>query len=141
VTNIGSSSSIVIHASADDVWRALTTPDMIKQWFFGVDTETDWKVGSPIVHSGEWQGKPFEDKGEILKVDPPHLLVHTHWSALSGRPDSPENYEEVAWVISEHDDGVELTITESNLPSGEAKALSEQNWRMVLNKLKELLER
>ena len=139
-TDISTSSSVAIDASVDDVWRAITTPETIKQWFFGVDTETDWKQGSPIVHTGEWQGKPYVDKGEIVRIEPPHVLVHTHWSDLSGTPDSPEHYQEVRWEVSERSDGSELTISERNLPSDEAKDASDQAWSMVLQNLKQLLE-
>lgn len=132
--------SITIEAATDEVWKALTTPDQIKRWFFGVDTETDWKVGSPLVHRGEYQGKPYEDKGEIVRFDPPELLVHTHWSDLSGTPDRPEHYQEVAWALAERDGATELTITERNLPSEEAKAVSEESWKTVLANLKDLLE-
>jgi uncharacterized protein YndB with AHSA1/START domain len=140
MSDLSTTSSITIDASVEDVWKALTTPELIKQWFFGVDTETDWKVGSPLVHRGEYQGKPYVDKGEIVRFDPPKLLVHTHWSDLSGKPDSPEHYQEVTWALSERDGATELTISERNLPSEEAKAVSEQGWKTVLNNLKDLLE-
>jgi uncharacterized protein YndB with AHSA1/START domain len=133
--------NVKIHASREKVWQAITTPEIIKQWFFGVDTVTDWQEGSPMVHKGEWQGKPYEDKGNILKIEPPKLLVHSHWSALSGLPDSPENYQNVTWALAEHDGETELTITEVNIPSEEAKTLSDKSWKMVLNSLKELLEK
>jgi uncharacterized protein YndB with AHSA1/START domain len=139
-TDISTSSSVAIDASVDDVWRAITTPELIKQWFFGVDTETDWKQGSPIVHTGEWQGKPYADKGEIVRIEPRHVLVHTHWSDLTGTPDSPEHYQEVTWEVSERSDGSELTISERNLPSDEAKDASDQAWSMVLQNLKVMLE-
>lgn len=139
-TDISTSSSVAIDAPVDEIWRTITTPELIKQWFFGVDTETDWKQGSPIVHTGEWQGKPYVDKGEIVRIEPPHVLVHTHWSDLSGTPDSPEHYQEVTWEVSERSDGSELTITEDNLPSDEAKDASDQAWSMVLVSLKRLLE-
>lgn len=141
MTDLNTTSSTTIDVPIDDVWRAVTTPELIKQWFFGVDTETDWNVGSPLIHRGEYQGKPYEDKGEILQFDPPKLLVHTHWSDLSGKPDSPEHYQEVSWALAEQDGSTELTITERNLPSPEAKAVSEQSWRTVLDNLKGLLER
>jgi uncharacterized protein YndB with AHSA1/START domain len=140
MSDLGASSSITIDAPVEKVWRALTTPELIKTWFFGVDTESDWEAGSSIVHRGEWQGKPYEDRGEILKIDPPRLLVHTHWSDTSGLPDAPENYQEVTWALSEHDGATELAITEHNIPSEEAKALSEESWRTVLTNLKKLLE-
>jgi uncharacterized protein YndB with AHSA1/START domain len=141
VNDLGTTTSITIDAPIEHVWEAMTNPEVIKQWFFGVETETDWKVGSPLVHKGEWQGKPYEDKGVILRIEPPRRLVHTHWSDSSGKPDTPENYEEITWALSEREGGTELTITERNLPSEEAKAVSEQSWQAVLSNLKALLER
>jgi uncharacterized protein YndB with AHSA1/START domain len=140
MTDLSLTSSITIDAPIEDVWKAVTTPALIKQWFFGVDTETDWQVGGTLVHRGEYQGKPYEDRGEILQFDPPKLLVHTHWSDLSGKPDSPEHYQEVSWALAQRNGATELTITERNLPSEEAKAVSEESWRMVLENLKSVLE-
>jgi uncharacterized protein YndB with AHSA1/START domain len=140
MTDLSLTSSITIDAPIEEVWRAVTTPALIKQWFFGVDTETDWNVGSPLVHRGEYRGKPYEDKGEILQFDPPKQLVHTHWSDLSGKPDSPEHYQEVSWALAQRNGATELTITERNLPSEEAKAVSEESWRAVLENLKNVLE-
>jgi uncharacterized protein YndB with AHSA1/START domain len=139
-TDISTSNSVSIDAPVDEVWRALTTPKLIKRWFFGVETESDWKPGSPIVHRGEWQGKPYVDKGEIVRIEPPHLLVHTHWSDLSGKPDSPEHYQKVTWEVAERDGGSALTITEHNLPSDEAKDASDQAWSMVLENLRRMLQ-
>jgi uncharacterized protein YndB with AHSA1/START domain len=132
--------SITINAPIAKVWEALTRPELIKEWFFGVDTETDWKPGSPIIHRGEYQGRPYEDRGTILESEPPRLLVHSHWSPFSGRPDTPENHERVTWELSELQGETELTIKEANLPSEEAKATSAKSWRMVLENLKRLLE-
>jgi uncharacterized protein YndB with AHSA1/START domain len=141
MNELGASGSITIAAPIDEVWKAITTPELIKQWFFGVDTESDWTPGSHLIHRGEWQGKPYVDKGEILKIEPPTLLVHTHWSEVSGVPDAPENYQEVTWELSARDGSTELTITERNLPSEEAKTVSEEGWRTALTGLKTLLER
>ena len=138
--DISTQASVTIDAPAEEVWEALTTPELIKRWFFGVDTETDWTPGSAIVHRGEWQGKPYEDKGEIVAVEPPRRLVHTHWSDLSGTPDRPEHYQEVTWALSGGDGLTELTVTERNLPSEDAKNVSDQAWAAALAGLKQLLE-
>lgn len=138
--DLSASTSVEIDASPAEVWRALTTPGVIKQWFFGVDTYTDWKVGSSIVHTGEWQGKPYEDRGTIVRFDPEKALVYTHWSDLSGLPDRPEHYQEVTWTLVERGEKTELTVSEKNLPSQQAKAVSETSWATVLRNLKELLE-
>ena len=133
--------SVTIDAPIEKVWEAVTTPELIKQWFFGVDTVSDWQEGSALVHTGEWKGKPYEDKGTILKIEPPRTLVHTHWSPLSGLPDSEENYQTVTWSLDEDGGRTTLTITEVNLPSEETKSVSESSWRMVLENLKKLLEK
>ena len=134
-------SSTHIDAPIAAVWKAITTPDHIKKWFFGVDTRSDWTVGSELVHTGEYQGKPYVDKGEILEIEPPKRLVHTHWSDVSGKPDAPEHYQVVAWDLAERDGGTELTITEENLPSDAAARTSEAAWAQALTSLKGLLER
>jgi len=130
----------IIHAPASKVWDALTKPELIKQYLFGSDVISDWKVGSPITYRGEWQGKPFEDKGEILKVEPEKILVSTHWSPLSGVPYSPENSHTVTYKLNGNGDSTELTIIQDNNANEKEKAESEQNWRTVLDGMKKLLE-
>lgn len=133
--------SVAIAASPAAVWEALTTPEQIRQWFFGVETETDWTKGSPIVHRGEYQGRAYEDKGTILRFEPERRLVHSHWSPVSGRPGTPENYQEVTWALAERDGTTELTVSETNLPDEQAKETTEQAWAGALDGLKRLLER
>ena len=122
------------------MWAALTTPELIKQWFFGVETQTDWKPGSPIVHRGEYRGRPYEDRGAILVIEPDRLLVHTHWSPVSGTPDTPDNYQHVSWSLMDLNGKTELVVGETNLPSEEAKAESEKGWKAALDGLKRLVE-
>ncbi|HET9085665.1 MAG TPA: SRPBCC domain-containing protein [Candidatus Limnocylindrales bacterium] len=134
-------SGTTINAPIERVWQAITTPSEMKQWFFGVDTEADWRPGGRLVHRGEYDGKPYIDKGEIVEFEPPRRLVHTHWSDVSGLPDAPEHYQVVAWDLTRHDGATDITITERNLPSDAAARTSEQGWASALKALKELLER
>jgi uncharacterized protein YndB with AHSA1/START domain len=129
-----------IHAPASKVWDAITKPELIKQYLFGSDVISDWKVGSPIIYKGVWEGKSFEDKGKILEMKPEKLLRSTHWSPLSGVPDSPENYHTVTYELSETDGSTDVRITQDNNASEEERAHSEQNWKTVLDGMKKLLE-
>ena len=138
--DLATRSSIMIDAPAAKVWLALTTPELIKRWFFGVDTDTDWFEGSSIVHRGMYQDRPYEDKGTIVKVEPGRLLVHTHWSPVSGLPDRPENYQEVSWALYDEGGKTELVVAESNLLSKAAKERSEQGWSAALAALRNMLE-
>jgi len=132
--------SITINAPKSKVWDALTNPHIIKQYLFGTEVITDWQVGSPITYKGVWEGKHFEDKGRVLQIDEGKLLVSTFWSALSGLPDLPENYQTVRYELSADDGGTTLTILQDNNASQEAAKQSEQNWNTVLEGMKKLLE-
>ena len=92
-----------------------------RQWFFGVDTLADWQEGGPIVHKGAWQGKPYEDKGTILKVEPNKLPHPQPLDPVSGLPDLPENYQQVAWELLDRGGETRLTIKEVNLPPNRQK--------------------
>ncbi len=129
-----------IHAPVSKVWQALVNPEIIKQYLFNTDVISDWQVGSPILYRGEWQGKPFEDKGKILEIEPEKLLVSTHWSPLSGVPDSAENYHTVTYILLDKGDSTAVTLTQDNNASEEEKEHSEQNWKAVLEGMKKLLE-
>jgi uncharacterized protein YndB with AHSA1/START domain len=133
--------SISIKAPSARVWQALTDPVLIKQYLFGTQVTTDWKVGSPITYKGEWQGKPYEDKGKVLQVVPQKLLLSTFWSALSGLPDAPENYNTVRYELSPKGGATELTVTQDNNASQDEADHSAQNWEMVLQGMQKLLEK
>ncbi len=132
--------SIKINAPASRVWDALTNPDLIKQYLFGTQVTTDWHVGSPITYRGVWQGKAYEDKGKVLEIEPGKRIVSTFWSALSGLPDSPENYKTVRYEISGDSGGTIVTVIQDNNDSEEEARHSEQNWQMVLEGMKKMLE-
>jgi uncharacterized protein YndB with AHSA1/START domain len=132
--------TVTIHASAPKVWAALTRPELIQQYLFGTEVSTDWKVGSPITYRGIWEGKAYEDKGKVHQMEPEKLLVSTFWSSLSGLADIPENYRTVTYELSPDGGGTRLTLTQDNNPTQDDANHSEQNWKMVLDGLKKLLE-
>ena len=132
--------TITINAPVSKVWDALTKPDLIKQYLFGTQVTTDWQVGSPITYKGEWNGKAYEDKGKVLQNEKGKLLVSTFWSSLSGFADIPENYKTVRYELSAEGRKTKLTISQDNNDSQEEANHSEQNWKMVLDGIKKLLE-
>jgi len=141
MTNIELNITQEISAPAAEVWDALINPEKIKKSLFGTDTHCDWKVGSPLRFTGEWEGKPYEDKGTILAIEKEKLLSYGYWSNFSGVPDLPENYQIVTFRLNELKDRTEIQLTQKNIRSEEVKSHSQENWRMVLNSLKELVEK
>jgi uncharacterized protein YndB with AHSA1/START domain len=129
-----------IDASPKQVWKALTDPELIEQYMFGSRVVTDWKVGSPIVWKGEFEGKKYEDKGEILAIEPEKLLKVTHFSALSGQDDRPENYRTLVYELEERDGTTRVSLSQDKNPSEEAAEHSRANWEKMLAGLKQVVE-
>lgn len=133
-------SSITIDAPPDALWQALTDPSTIKKYYFGTMVETDWRVGSPITWSGEYDGKQYSDHGTILEVQPGRLLRNTHFSPLSGREDIPENYHTLTYRLEPAGHGTLVTLTQDNNDSYEGVQHSEENWNTMLEGLKKVVE-
>jgi uncharacterized protein YndB with AHSA1/START domain len=131
---------VKVNAPVTRVWDALVNPDLIRQYMFGTNAISDWKEGAPIVWKGEWEGKPYADKGVILKLKPEQVLQYSHFSPLSGQPDVPENYHTVTIELASVDTGTLVRLSQDNNATEEEREHSEQNWGLTLASLKKLLE-
>jgi len=139
--NFVAEKQVTVKASADTVWKALTDPALVQQYMYGTNLETSWEVGSPIRWKGEWHGKPYEDKGTILAVEPKKLLSVTHWSPMGGSEDKPENYHTLTYELDERGNDTVLTLKQDNNPSQEAAdVMADQNWGPVLEGLRAVAE-
>jgi uncharacterized protein YndB with AHSA1/START domain len=133
--------SITINAPIGKVWDALVNPEKIKQYMFGTNAVSDWKEGSSIIWKGEWEGKKYEDKGLILKLDPGHMIQYSHFSPLTGQPDIPENYHTVTIELSGKGIQTLVSLSQDNNTTEEAREHSEKNWNMMLGGMKKFLEK
>jgi uncharacterized protein YndB with AHSA1/START domain len=131
---------IDVRAPIDKVWDAFVNPETIRQYMFGTQAVSDWKVASPILWKGVWQGRHYEDKGVILEIDPGRRLQYTHFSPLSGLADAPDNYHTVTIDLSPTPPATRVSLSQDNNPTEQAREHSEKNWRMMLEGLKALLE-
>jgi uncharacterized protein YndB with AHSA1/START domain len=138
--NLTLKTTITFKAPIAEVWKGITDPAIVKQYFFGTNLKSDWKVGSPITFSGEWEGHKYEDGGIILDIDAPRFLKYTYWSSMSGTENKPENYNNISSELSEKHGITTLVITQEGVKSKEAMEHSEQNWQSVFDGLKKIIE-
>jgi uncharacterized protein YndB with AHSA1/START domain len=138
--NLIAKAEATINCSIDKVWDAFVNPQTIKKYMFGTTVVSDFKVGSNITWKGEWNGKPYEDKGQILQLKPNRTLQYNHFSPMMGLPDVPENYHTVTVELSEKGRQTKVILTQDKNATEEARQHSEKNWNMMLNELKKLLE-
>ncbi|PLK46035.1 SRPBCC domain-containing protein [Emticicia sp. TH156] len=132
--------TILIKAPAAAVWDTLTNPEKIKLYLFGTETRTDWQVGSPIVFSGQWEGKPYEDKGTILAIEHGKSVTYNYWSNMSGSDDIPANYANITYTLEEKPGETLLTVAQDGLKDEAAAERSENDWGYVLDELRKVAE-
>jgi uncharacterized protein YndB with AHSA1/START domain len=138
--SFSSTASLDIRAPLSSVWDAITKPEIVKQYFFGTNLVTDWKVGSRLFFRGEWQGKAYEDRGTVLSFAPMKSLSYNYWSSFSGLEDEPALRQIIRFDLDTVDDSVRITIRQSNVDTQARADHSATNWRSVLEALKLLLE-
>ena len=133
--------SVEIAATPETIWSALTDAAALKQFMFGSTITSTWKKGAPITWKGEWEGRPYEDKGTVLRSEPPRLLQYTHFSPLMGKPDQPENYHTLMITLEPSGQKTRVTLEQDNNDTEDARAHSRKNWEMMLASLKKFVEK
>lgn len=140
-TKLSLSKSIEISAEPAAVWDVLTNPEKIKIFLFGTETITDWKVGSPIIFQGEYQGMQYKDKGNVLENKPNELLKYNYWSGFSGTEDTLENYAIVCYEIEALATGkVKFTWSQTGFSSEDGMKHTEQGMTSMLEQIRDLSE-
>ena len=137
-TNI---SRITINATLQKVWDTLTRPELVKLWQYGSDLQTTWKVGSEIKFITEWEGKIFEQRGNVLEFTPMSKLRYSLFAPRPGIEDKPENYFEMIYSLIASNGQTRLEIIqEDNRPNAvQEEEQGEEN--PVLKMLKLVAER
>lgn len=137
--------SATIHAQPSVVWRALTDPDLMKQWMaepeMRIGIITDWTIGSPIVVKGHHNHVDFENKGTILQFEPNSILRHSHLSSIARLPDQPESYTIIEYRLARaEENSTSLKVSISNFPSEAIFKHWEFYWRVTIEVIKRFIE-
>ncbi len=127
-----------IRSTPEQVWAALTSPQIMKEYWFDMHQESDWKPGSPwrlLFADGR-----VADTGEILEADPPRRLVFRWRNEF--RPElKAEGPARCTYEIEPVDGAVKLTVTHAmDRPNTKFIEAVSGGWPLVLSNLKSLLE-
>jgi uncharacterized protein YndB with AHSA1/START domain len=126
-----------IETTPEKLFQALTSSEFSRQYWFGTELHSDWKIGAPfaLVTDGLQT-----DVGEILEFDPPRRLSYTFKHVLQDRfqHDAPTK---VVFSIEQHGRFSKLTLTHEGF-AGASKLLDgiSTGWPAILSSLKSMLE-
>jgi uncharacterized protein YndB with AHSA1/START domain len=138
---------IKIKAPASRVWEVLTDSSFTRQYMFGCEIISDWKVGSPFLWKGIFDGKELVAvKGTLSAIQEGQFLSYTTIDPNSSIEDRPENYTTVTYQLRTVDNVTDLEVTQGDFATvaeGEKryKEVSENGgWQPILERIKELAE-
>ena len=136
------SGMVEINSSISKVWDALTNPKIIKEYLFGTETITDWKVGSEIIFQGEYQGQKYRDKGIVQDFILNRTITYSYWSGFTGLEDKPENYSLITYDLEKiNDEKTKLTWTQKGFANEQGYKHSQSGTKELLIKIKEIVEK
>jgi uncharacterized protein YndB with AHSA1/START domain len=128
-----------IRTTPEKLWHALTDPETMKQYWFGVHGESEWKAGA------SWRlvfadGK-VADTGEIIEAKPPERLV-IHWRNEFKPELKAEGFTRCTMTIEPVTGAVKLMVVHELEQDGPGKVIEavSAGWPKVLSNLKSLLE-
>ncbi|KAF2339181.1 SRPBCC family protein [Flavobacterium tistrianum] len=136
-TNI---STIVLNAPVKKVWNVLTKSELVKQWQYGSDLITDWKIGNEIRFRNEWEGQVFEQWGTVLEVVPNQKIKYSLFFPRPGLEDKPENYFIMSYVLTEEDQNTKLEIIQEDNRPGAVQEEPKGEENPILQALKAVVE-
>ena len=131
--------TIYVASTPEKVWKALTSAEFSRQYFFGNTVEVEQKIGGAYVV--RTPDGALHISGEVIACEPPKKLTVTfnvNW---------PELIEKlgptlVTYEIEQTGDAVRLTMSEAHDRPLSDDILSggRQGWPAILSSLKSLLE-
>lgn len=136
-TNI---STIYLNAPIEKVWNALTKPELVKQWQYGSDLITDWKISNEIRFRNEWEGQVFEQWGTVLDVVPNQKIKYSLFFPRPELEDKPENYFIMSYILSEENQKTKLEIIQEDNRPGAVQEEPQGEENPILQGLKALIE-
>jgi uncharacterized protein YndB with AHSA1/START domain len=131
----------------EKVWNLLTNPAVTKEYMFGCEVISDWKIGSPIL----WKGKTEDGKeiiyvkGRIIEVIAGQKVTFTMFDPNMKLDDVPENYLNLTYELKEMDDKTILKLTQGDFASvSDGKKRYEESlkgWEMTIPMMKQIAEK
>lgn len=127
-----------IRTTPEKLWSALTDPEFMTQYWFGVHGESQWTAGAPW-KSVSAKGQIL-DTGEIVEAEPPRRLV-IRWQNEFKPELKAEGASLCTIELEPIGTSVKLSITHTidREPSKLIEAVS-GGWPKVISNLKSVLE-
>lgn len=134
--------SVLLNATPERVWEALTHPGMTRQYYYNCEVTSDWREGSALRWKGEYQGRDIDAEGEVLEVIPGRMVKYTGFDRLTEGDISRQGDVYVTHEIIPQGSKTKLLTTLEHFEGDESRAeLAAQQWDFeIMPRLQTLVE-
>ena len=134
--------SVLLNATPERVWEALTHPGMTRQYYYNCEVSCDWRAGSRLRWRGNYQGRDIDAEGEVLEVIPGRLIKYTGFDRLTEGDISRQGDVHITHEILPQGTKTKLLTTLEHFEGDETRAeLAAQQWDFeIMPRLQTLVE-
>lgn len=136
-------SEVIIDASPDIVFSALTDPAQLKEWWGDEKTYQSSKWVMDLRVGGKWRSEgigsnkhPYTVEGEFVEFDPPRVVAYTWRPSWVETPETVVRFE-----LTPKGNGTHLKMTHSGFAGNQKAIENHSGWSRVLGWLKSYVER
>ncbi len=127
--------AVTISATPDQVWRAITEPEMTRRYYYGTDIISTWEPGA------EWtsvSGDELYLRGRIVEVAPQRKLVQT-FHVETDEAAASDPHSTVTWELTPAGNATQLRLVHEGLAPATFE-YTDGGWERILGGLKALVE-
>ena len=138
---------VLFDTTKEKVWNLLTNPAITKEYMFGCEVISDWKVEDSIIWKGLTEdGKEIiYVKGSIIEIKQGRKVTFTMFDPNMKLDDIPENYLNLTYELEEKGNSTVLKLTQGNFASvGDGKKRFEESlkgWEMIIPIMKQIAKK
>jgi uncharacterized protein YndB with AHSA1/START domain len=136
MTNQVIDEEILISATKNSVWDALTNPEITEKYWGGTRIESDWKKGSTIYYRRNGE---IMDEHTLLEIVEQRFIEHTFKPMFGEFKEEPPSL--VSIILTEQGTATRVAVLHRNFPpSSKVFKACSAGWPEILKSLKNLLE-
>lgn len=134
--------SVLLNASPERVWEALTHPGMTKQYLYNCEVMSEWEPGSTLHWTGTYRGRKVNEEGRILDIVPGRMIKYSGFDKLAAGDISRDGNIYITHEIIPHGRQTKLLTTLEHFEGDETRAeYAAQQWDFeIMPRLQTLVE-
>ena len=142
VNDIMVARSVLLNATPERVWEALTHPGMTRQYFYNCEVSSDWKAGSALRWSGTYQGRKVDEEGRIMELLPGRVIKYSGFDKLTEGDIARDGDIYITHEVVPHGNQTKLLTTLEHFEGDESRAeYAARQWDFeIMPRLQTLVE-